>query len=254
MAQIYQVTNEFEGVPAGVRHALLVADNGSFVLKRLEVAGQTLIEAVTKHGPGWPEDGLATYQEGLRLGFAEKIPWSLVQKTIAFFKAVYNRYQSEAIVLLWYAPAAPAGQRWQIMPPVQRVSGSRLQSDDPGPAPDGWLLAGSIHSHANMPAFHSGTDDADEAHKDGVHITVGNVGGPLPSFSVSVVADGTRFKLELEDVIEGVPTVDYPREWLTRVSKIQPIQVANSLGSSALQDWETQKQIVHPKGGRNGRS
>lgn len=260
MANVFQVVPGFEGVPADVRRALLVASNGTFSLKRLVVNGQALIEAVTKHGPGWSDDGLTEYTEGLRLGFGEKVPWTLVQQTITFFKAVYGQYRSEAIVLLWYAPAAPEGARWQVMAPAQQVNGSRLKSDDPGPAPAGWLLAGDIHSHGSHSAFHSGTDDRDEDKKDGIHITIGGMDSPMSSFSVSVVVDGTRFKLDLSDVVEGIPTIEFPTEWLARVSELpEPELVAipsvtNLAAHRAVQTYVRPATKRSAKGGGHGRS
>lgn len=206
-------------IESNITRALIVARDGSFQLKRIALAGQVLIEAVVKIGPGWVEEGMVDWGEpSLRLGFAEKIPQAVLQQAIAFFQTVYTRHQSEAIVLLFYAPSGPDGRKWMLMAPPQEVTGAACHYDDPGPAPAGWFLAGTIHSHGSMGAFHSGTDDRDEDNRDGIHITVGGVNS-LPNFAVSAVIDGSRFKLELADVVEGIAQTTFPEAWLGRVTK-----------------------------------
>jgi len=106
MANIYHVTTDFQGVPTGISRALLIADNGSFMMRRLAVAGQVLIEAITRIGEGWPDDGLAPLPTGDQARLQRENPWHLVAQTISFFKAVYDRFSGEAIVLLFYAPSA----------------------------------------------------------------------------------------------------------------------------------------------------
>lgn len=65
----------------------------------------------------------------------------------------------------------------------------------------GYVLYGTIHSHCNFSAFHSGTDDADETAFDGLHITIGNVNSGW-TFATRVVAGGAFFKKELSDVLD----------------------------------------------------
>lgn len=236
-------------VPPDVARALIVARNGFYQLKRINLGNLPIIEAVTKMGPGWDDESLQYFSgERLSLGFAEKIPQPILQQAVAFFQAVYNRHQSEAIVLLFYAPAAPQGQKWLIMAPEQIVTGGTCRYEDPGPAPTGWFLAGTIHSHGSMAAFHSGTDDRDEDFRDGIHITAGRVNS-LVEFSVSVVIEGQRFKLELSDIVEGVQLVDFPAQWLQLVRKPAPppVQAFASLGLSTPngkggKKWQTGKK------------
>jgi len=228
-------------VPSDVSRALIIARDGMFQLKRIALNGLILIEAVTKIAPGWVEEEMCDWgAPRLQLGFAEKIPQTVLQQAIAFFGAVYNRFQTESVVLLFYAPQAATGQKWRVLPPEQEVTGAACQYSDPGPAPAGWFLAGTIHSHGNMGAFHSGTDDRDEQDRDGIHITVGGVNS-LPSFAVSAVVDGERFKLELADVVEGIAQTVFPQNWLDRVSKPAPQIVQKS-----AYDWLNQRNFSPP--------
>lgn len=240
-------------VPPDVSRALIVARNGCFQLKRIRLGSLPIIEAITHHGPGWDDESLQDFSgERLSLGFAEKIPQTILQQALAFFSAIYTRLSTEAIVLLFYAPSAPVNQRWLIMAPEQTVTGGTCKYEDPGPAPSGWFLAGTIHSHGNMGAFHSGTDDHDEDQRDGIHITVGRINS-LVEFSVSVVIEGERFKLELSDIVQGVTPVDFDHTWLQRVRKYEPPTL---IETNPLATFRATQQLVHPapkKGGKNER-
>lgn len=242
MANIFHATQGFEGVPSGVRRAMIVANNGTFMLRRLIADGHLLIEATTPHGPGWSQDGLVNWQEGVTLNFVEKLPWEMLQRSIAFFKTVFAQQQSEALILPFYCPSAPAGRRWNIEAPIQKANGSRVKGKDPMDVPDGWLLAGSIHSHASHPAGHSSTDDVDERFKDGIHITVGNINTLNLSFSASVVISGHRFRVDLADLVEGIPTVEFPQAWLGRVSKLEDPKLVFQFGQITQQGQKFAKK------------
>jgi hypothetical protein len=63
---------------------------------------------------------------------------------------------------------------------------------------DGYRVMGTIHSHSNFSAFHSGVDDNDEENFDGLHITIGNVNGDF-SFSARYSLGRTYWTLSLEE-------------------------------------------------------
>ena len=67
---------------------------------------------------------------------------------------------------------------------------------------NGFEIAGTIHSHCDFSAFHSGVDDNDEQNKDGLHITIGNVDKNF-SFSARYMCGGAEIKLTIQDCIEN---------------------------------------------------
>jgi len=78
------------------------------------------------------------------------------------------------------------------------------------PAPEGFELFGTIHSHAGISAFHSGTDDRDEIHFDGLHITVGNLDKPSRSYACRwMLPDGVNpiYQKEIRSEIFGRGTL-----------------------------------------------
>ncbi|MEK6716708.1 MAG: hypothetical protein AABZ16_04375, partial [candidate division NC10 bacterium] len=101
------------------------------------------------------------------------IPGALLQRVVSLFREVYRRHKSEAIALFLYDPAT---KEYELSVPEQYVAGGHL-TYVPGPRPPGKIRVGTIHSHAEADAFHSPVDDGDEAHDDGLHVTVGHLNG-----------------------------------------------------------------------------
>ena len=145
-----------------------------------------------------------------------KLPVQLLRQAEALFAAVYVGRESEAVVLLLYGPAA---REWRIEVPDQFAMGLHVSYDlskQPEP-PEGFRRFGSIHSHASAKAFHSGTDDLDEAGFDGLHITVGDVDKPVRSYSARWMLAGRAFPAELAAVVEGEALPGVDPAWLARV-------------------------------------
>ncbi|MDD5598633.1 MAG: hypothetical protein PHV82_11865 [Victivallaceae bacterium] len=142
---------------------------------------------------------------------APKLPYALLEEALDFFRAVYDRYEAEAILLLTLND-----ERWQNVVPEQEVSGAKLDYQ----LPKITGLAGTIHSHGNMDAFFSGTDHQDVAGFDGIHIVLGKIDRNLPRIKAGVYANGRLFEFEPEDLIDGIPPehqVNLEHPWLARV-------------------------------------
>jgi len=131
------------------------------------------------------------------------IPAVLSAQTMAFFEWVYEEHSSEAVVLLYFNQSS--NEYW-LRVPFQDVSAAGVDYKKFA-STKGFDLVGTIHSHANFGAFHSGIDDADERSFDGLHITIGHNKSYWKSLAVSIVINGTRYKCEpndyMEDLIEG---------------------------------------------------
>jgi len=152
---------------------------------------------------------------------AKKIPYQLIEKVVAFFKAIYQKYQSEAVGYLYYELTTG---NWDYVVPKQSASAAHA-SYQGATQRAGWQCAGTIHSHASMSAFHSGTDDKDEESFDGVHITIGKVADLNPEYSCSLVVQGKREKFEIWDLVEGVSRIVAPTEWVSSVKLSAPYNI-----------------------------
>lgn len=135
-----------------------------------------------------------------------KIKAKVFGEIAGFFQVAFNEYKSESGVILNLKthPKHPTLKKIDYTIPHQRVSGASCKYKiviDPS-----YINCGTIHSHADFGAFHSGTDENDEKYFDGLHITVGNV-VHLPhscSISACVVVNGKRVSVDPCNYIEGI--------------------------------------------------
>ena len=129
------------------------------------------------------------------------IPHHWVMQVRKFFADVFTKHHSEACVLIYFNPT---DQTYWIDAPDQQTSHIAVMYK-PGPVPSNYRLVGSIHSHCDFNAFHSGVDDADEKHFDGLHVTFGHVNSPNGiSCSASIVLNGERTMIDPSSILEGL--------------------------------------------------
>lgn len=134
------------------------------------------------------------------------IPQDHFSKVVKFFNWAYKKYNGESVVLIYYNVDT---NDFDIFPTDQEVSSASANYTKDGLSHKGYLLVGTIHSHANFGAGHSGVDNDDELNFDGVHITVGNVDDTYQTISCSIVINGQRFMYDPEEYIDGVVKVNY---------------------------------------------
>lgn len=108
-----------------------------------------------------------------------KIPLTMWQTIVKFCKHSYDELKSETLIYLFYNETAE--QPWSWWVPPQTTHGMTVKSD-PDHAnyaeqraqyPD--TMFGTVHHHCSTSAFQSGTDEADETQREGLHFTIGNL-------------------------------------------------------------------------------
>ena len=107
------------------------------------------------------------------------IPRQMWKKILSFMKQSYDHFKSETLVFLFYDESKDQPWSWWI--PPQETMGMTVKSspDDPEYAkqradyPD--TMFGTVHHHCSTSAFQSGTDEADEVNREGIHFTVGKL-------------------------------------------------------------------------------
>lgn len=152
-----------------------------------------------------------------------------------YFREVYKKYKTECCVLLFLNTQT---KDWKILVPLQVDTSHAsvnylmpLQDTDSVEDDDkiqmyetvfkdddlsklmantykefseldknGYVLYGTIHSHCNFGAFHSGVDDNDEMEFDGLHITIGNVDGSW-SYASRFIIGGAEYKVDIKDFL-----------------------------------------------------
>ena len=186
---------------------------------------------------------------------------------VSFFKYICYDY-GEANAVLHYNIE---DETYKIQVTEQEVTGASVDYVNEPFEDEGYQRIGTIHSHAGMSAFHSGTDHADEETFDGLHITFGNLKNENITISASIMANGKRFYIDPCDYLDGIEMVEYdeitkmfyqtrsekkigykilstkeqsifPDEWLTKVKKKQfksyPISTRNQLFIDRFKDFK----------------
>ena len=171
---------------------------------------------------------------------APPIPYALIERAHAFFRTVFWKYGGEAIVALVLADK----DTWQLEAPEQSVSAMHLDYDMKSLAGKG-RLAGTIHSHCNMGAFFSNTDDDDTAEGfDGLHLVLGRIMLPLPEIAAAVCINGSVFKLAPEAVISDLPEdaigSGEPDPWL---AKVQAAKAPPKHSFGLRQNWDEHEMM-----------
>lgn len=166
-----------------------------------------------------------------------KVPKHLMEQIVAFFAAIADKHDTEAIILLYYNTQT---QQVELVCPEQWSEvwesnitkgkfwgGMNIKYNTPFDQPPHMMLIGDVHSHVNITAFASGVDTGDEENRPGgLHLIIGHINREPPQFYADIVVDGERFKVkELDDVMEGygkrADTV--PVEWFEKFSlKVAP--------------------------------
>jgi hypothetical protein len=161
------------------------------------------------------------------------IPHDIVVKLDEFFRLVDAQHGTESIVLLTFDPqyeGTPEG--WGVLVPDQTNTSVHCKYDAESivdQKPENVMIVGSVHSHPNMAAYASGTDHADQADFDGIHITYGwqkSVNGGATQYHIEMQIGGTAWTLKPEDVFEDFVFTKAPDpqviEWSQKVKKVHP--------------------------------
>jgi proteasome lid subunit RPN8/RPN11 len=203
--------------------AFLVAHDGLYLRKRsLLGVSQTKVDGA---------EHLSAEKEYVEYGLP-KVPLDLMARVVGFFRAIYRRQATEALVLLLWT-----GEGFDLFVPKQRVSlASVSHTLDEAELPSGSRVVGSIHSHGAFGAWASSIDEDDEAEFDGLHVVVGDFDRSRPSYSAAIAVDGQRFAIRTNVVLERPRRLVEPTEdWLRRVKLLpppRPSKTAIALGSN----------------------
>jgi hypothetical protein len=159
-----------------------------------------------------PVDNISVLQDLNAEGFVQcslpKIPFQHVWRIKTFFKNVVKEHRSEASTTLYFNKET---NEFKVYVPKQRVSHGSVNYKREGfthaDGMENFLCVGTIHSHCDFGAFHSGTDIGDEEDFDGLHCTFGHNNLDEFSISASIAVNGFRMKVDPLDVLEGIEPV-----------------------------------------------
>lgn len=134
-----------------------------------------------------------------------KVPARCVWRIKQFFRDVVAKYHAEAEINLYYNKET---KDYKIHIPEQTVSTGGVHYKRMAlthvDGMENYLRVGTIHSHCDFGAFHSGTDVGDEEDFDGLHCTFGHNDKDEFTIAASVVVNGYRLEVNPMDVLEGI--------------------------------------------------
>lgn len=147
------------------------------------------------------------------------IPADLCYKVKTFFAKVVAKHQAESCVVLYYNNEL---KHYVAVVPRQSVSHGGVLYLRKGLTYmnelAGYVPVGTIHSHCDFQAYHSGVDDRDENDWDGLHITFGHNNQEEFTISSSIVMQTKRGKFDPLTIIEGIQHVTNDRYKLVEQS------------------------------------
>jgi hypothetical protein len=134
-----------------------------------------------------------------------KIPHEVWHQIVSFLKWSNDTTGSEAQVRLFVSPKSGTWKAWAFPQEGGTGLSSKEIDDDESKSQraalfekdDEWVAWGTVHSHANIGAFQSGTDEHDEEGQGGLHITVGNLSDNHYSFHARLYHQKDMFEPDM---------------------------------------------------------
>ena len=137
-----------------------------------------------------------------------KLPAQHVWRIQTFFKQIVEKFQSEASTTLYFNKST---NEFKVYVPEQVVSHGSVNYERKAlthlEEMKNFLCVGTIHSHCDFGAFHSGTDISDEEDFDGLHVTFGNNNLDEFSISATIAVNGRRLQVDPLEVLEGIEPI-----------------------------------------------
>lgn len=159
---------------------------------------------------------------------AGKIPKALFDQILGFFYAVMKANGEKALEAMAHILWNPE-QGYHIGIPPQEISAASVRYDW-SYVPVGTSIIVDIHSHNNMNAFFSGTDNADDRANISFSGVVGKLNETTPQTVWRFNYQDRKFEAKFEDIFDVEPA-QVPDEWLQKVEISKPRVTYRSDGS-----------------------
>lgn len=214
-----------DNIPRGKNPFYVLYQEGMFLHVKSDLG--TALVKVTKMPSHLKSLGAAGYFEW----DASRIPSNICSQIVDFFRNVYDEHKTEAGVILLMNYET---KEWSVFVPTQKVSGTSVDYVyEPSEIPEKHMVVGTMHSHCNFSAFHSGTDKHDADGMNGVHLTIGHLDREEPEIVSMVSWNGTEFTYKPEQVADfsNLEEAKAPAEWYANIipSKVQMTETQKKL-------------------------
>lgn len=190
------------------------------------------------------EDYYVSYFQKISVPVAEKLPkvkWKcgkisqeLWNQFVLFSLASYDKHKSESLVLFFFDTK---NDEWDMWAPPQQTRGMTVELLDKHKDYEEQrkqfspMLFGTGHHHCGASAFQSGTDEADERGKEGVHFTLGKLDNDILDIHARFVLDGKTYEVDISTIVE------YPEEFdCIPYEDIKETTILRYLGDTTLEN------------------
>jgi len=165
------------------------------------------------------------------------LPADLIGQAWGFFRQVWNERKSEAMVdITW---SREHGYRLFVPPQDCTMGGVHAKRT---PEHYRGRIVGTIHSHCNFSAYHSGTDTHDADGHDGLHMTIGHVHEEKLDIACMLSANGIRWeKIDFIHVVrnpEDVRPIDPPDWWIKQLDRYKPERKPSESAPKPITSWK----------------
>jgi len=203
------------------------AEDGRVYERRITGAGEFITPAEN-----------VTLLDHIRAGFSPalpRIPYALMEQARGLFRSLmdagYKGSPVEALVHIYWDKAR---EEFFIHVPNQTVGKESVEAvlgEDDLLDEERYLHYADLHSHNDMPAKFSKTDDRDER-ANRIYMVMGRLDRYYPELSVRICNGGRFCHIPAEQVIEPMPDAGFPVEWLDRI-QVDRMDYGGMLGVAA---------------------
>ncbi len=169
-----------------------------------------------------PADYVSVFDK-VKAGFVPalpKIPNKLLEQVITFFRTfISDDGAYEAIVYIYWSVEE---SKYYIFVPKQQVSGTTIDTTVPELDEDKYILAMEIHSHNNMIAEFSETDNKDEK-VTRLYTVIGRLNKMYPDINTRISVGGKHVNINPAQVFEGI-NAEFPEKWKDSVEIKKPLE------------------------------
>lgn len=159
------------------------------------------------------------------------VPKDMIAQILGLIKH-YNSI--EVMIALYYNAEKDS---WWAYPPKQWGVAAHVsyEEDVDHSPPPGYYFSGTVHSHPNMQAFWSATDDADQQGKNGIHMVCGtDAAGNLKTTVRTLYVSG--YKADASEAFEMPESpADPPEDWIALIDACREQHAATTMRSA----WST---------------
>ena len=208
----------------------VLAGNGGVEIRENEIG---IFSAVTKKVPG-----LDPVKEGLHMK-VPKIPLRILLQIVSFFKDVDIRHETEVMVQIFWDRKK---KEYFCFCPRQEVSGTSVDFKRDKQMEKKYLLVADMHSHNDMEAFFSYTDDKDEK-EIRLFGVVGNVNEALPDIQFRASSGNSSIQVSLDDIFDLKQ--EYPKSWLKQI-KLKKFELGKGYQGRLWSDKDLDKLSANP--------